>query len=50
MSPSREKDLLPLLVILESISKIKIYVKPFQSADLFFQDDDQANSMQACSF
>jgi uncharacterized protein with HEPN domain len=42
MSHGKEKDLLPLLVILESTGKIKIYSEDFNDAALFFQCDDQA--------
>lgn len=41
MSISKEKDLLPLLVMLESIGKIEIYAREFKDATDFFQHDDQ---------
>lgn len=41
MSISKEKDLLPLLVTLESIGKIEIYASGFNNAIDFFQHDDQ---------
>lgn len=41
MSESKSKDLLPLLVILESIGKISVYAKGFQTAPDFFMADDQ---------
>lgn len=42
MSPSEDRDLLPLLVILESVGKIEIYASEFNEAVDFFQHDDQA--------
>ena len=42
MSQSKEQDLLPLFVILESIGKIKIYAEDFHDAYLFFHFEDQA--------
>jgi uncharacterized protein with HEPN domain len=42
MSPDKERDLLSLLVILESIGKIKIYAEDFSDPTLFFQFDEQA--------
>lgn len=41
MSGSSNRDLLPLLVILESIGKISVYAKGFQIAQEFFMADDQ---------
>jgi len=41
MSGNNSRDLLPLLVILESICKISIYAKGFQTAQDFFLADDQ---------
>lgn len=42
MSDSRKDDLLPLLTMLESLSKIDIYVRGFTDATAFFTHDDQA--------
>ena len=41
MSHARSKDLLPLLIILESIGKIEVYTTNFTNALDFFQNDDQ---------
>lgn len=41
MSQANSKDLLPLLVILESIGKIEVYTSRFGSALDFFRSDDQ---------
>jgi uncharacterized protein with HEPN domain len=41
MSGSSNRDLLPLLVILESIGKISVYAKNFQIAQDFFMADNQ---------
>lgn len=41
MSQGKEKDLLPLLVMLESLGKIEIYANGFATADVFFYDNDQ---------
>lgn len=41
MSRPNSKDLLPLLIVLESIGKIEIYTTPFTNALDFFQNDDQ---------
>ncbi|MDF7821905.1 DUF86 domain-containing protein [Runella sp. MFBS21] len=41
MSENRNRDLLPLLVILESIGKISVYSKDFHNAQDFFMADDQ---------
>lgn len=42
MSEPEERDLLPLLVMLESLGKIGLYVSRFENADDFFNDSDQA--------
>lgn len=41
MSENKSRDLLPLLVIMESIGKISVYSKGFHSAQDFFMSDDQ---------
>lgn len=41
MSHANSKDLLPLLIILESIGKIELYTTQFNNALDFFQNDDQ---------
>lgn len=41
MSHASSKDLLPLLIILESIGKIEVYTTDFTNAIDFFQNDDQ---------
>jgi uncharacterized protein with HEPN domain len=41
MSHASSKDLLPLLIILESIGKIEVYTTQFTNASDFFQNDDQ---------
>lgn len=41
MSHANPKDLLPLLIILESIGKIEVYTVNFSTALDFFQNDDQ---------
>lgn len=47
MRPRPENDLVYLLMILESIGKIHIYSKDFDSAPLFYQQNDQLN-FNAC--
>ncbi|MCF0073962.1 DUF86 domain-containing protein [Dyadobacter sp. CY261] len=41
MSHADSRDLLPILVIMESIGKIEVYTDQFRSAIEFFQKDDQ---------
>lgn len=41
MLPDKSKDLLPLLVMLESIGKIKIYSRQYDNALDFYVADDQ---------
>ncbi|AYQ33022.1 DUF86 domain-containing protein [Runella sp. SP2] len=41
MSINRSRDLLPLLVMLESVEKILLYAKGFQTAKDFLWADDQ---------
>lgn len=41
MSANRSRDLLPLLVMLESVEKILLYANGFQTAERFFGADDQ---------
>lgn len=41
MSQASSKDLLPLLIILESIGKIEVYTSQFTNAFDFFHNDDQ---------
>jgi uncharacterized protein with HEPN domain len=41
MSESKNNDLLPLLVMLESIGKIQLYAAGFSDANSFFMADDQ---------
>ncbi len=41
MLKSKKSDLLPLLVMLESIGKIEIYSRNFSDAETFFMNDDQ---------
>lgn len=41
MSLDKSKDLLPLLIILESIGKIEVYAKNFDEPIDFYQADDQ---------
>ncbi|WP_342083747.1 HepT-like ribonuclease domain-containing protein [Dyadobacter sp. OTU695] len=41
MSHANSNDLLPLLIILESIGKIEVYATRFTNAFDFFQNDDQ---------
>ncbi|MDR6808572.1 uncharacterized protein with HEPN domain [Dyadobacter sp. BE34] len=41
MSHASSKDLLPLLIMLESIGKIEVYTVGFNNALHFFQNDDQ---------
>ncbi|AEI49236.1 hypothetical protein Runsl_2848 [Runella slithyformis DSM 19594] len=41
VSENKHKDLLPLLVILESIGKVQIYTKGFSDASVFFWADEQ---------
>lgn len=41
MSANRSRDLLPLLVMLESVEKILSYSDGFQVAELFLWVDDQ---------
>ncbi|GHB72240.1 HepT-like ribonuclease domain-containing protein [Persicitalea jodogahamensis] len=41
MSRDKSQDLLPLLVILESLGKIELYAEGFSDADTFFNDGDQ---------
>lgn len=41
MSENKNRDLLPFLVILESVEKILVYAKGFQTAESFLRSDDQ---------
>lgn len=41
MLKDKSKDLLPLLIILESIGKIKIYSDSYLDALTFYQAEDQ---------
>ena len=41
MSENKQKDLLPLLVILESIGKIQVYIKGYTDASDFFWAEEQ---------
>lgn len=41
MSHASSKDLLPLLIIIESIGKIEVYTHQFGNALDFFQNEDQ---------
>jgi len=43
MSHASSRDLLPLLVILESIGKIEIYTGDFTEAGQFFRNNDQVH-------
>ena len=42
MLQNEDRNLLPLLVMLESVGKIEIYAHGFDDAAQFFQADDQA--------
>jgi uncharacterized protein with HEPN domain len=41
MSPDKANDLLPLLVMLESIGKVEIYAASFSTPEDFFQANEQ---------
>lgn len=41
MSQTEERDLLPLLVMLESLGKVELYASGFDNAEIFFADSDQ---------